>query len=272
MPLAHTEGGLSASLYRGARAAAESGGFRTWVVRDRMTRASCFVCALDRGGRDALALPRGARRGDAPLARRPGRRRPEPVDAGRSCARSRRTSSAPMCHVMWAWTTGDACGPNMMTRNAYALNMGYVLEHAPVKPRAGDPRGEHGRRQEAVAPLLRARRARQDRARGGDALGGVGAPRVAHDRRRPARPRVGGHARRGRVRDAVGRLHSRVGGRGGLRRHRPGPRHGRDELDGARHRPPRRGRAPGRRSACRGSRSAPSAAARPFPTRAPGSS
>jgi len=44
VPLAHTEGGLSASLYRGARAAAESGGFRTYVVRDRITRASCFVC------------------------------------------------------------------------------------------------------------------------------------------------------------------------------------------------------------------------------------
>src|SRR5207237_3495925 len=26
------------------------------------------------------------------------------------------------------------CGPNMMTRNAYALNMGYVMEQAPVKP------------------------------------------------------------------------------------------------------------------------------------------
>src|SRR5437763_16995264 len=30
VPLGHTEGGLSASLYRGARAAAESGGFRTY--------------------------------------------------------------------------------------------------------------------------------------------------------------------------------------------------------------------------------------------------
>jgi hydroxymethylglutaryl-CoA reductase (NADPH) len=39
-----------------------------------------------------------------------------------------------MCHVLWRWTTGDAVGPNMMTRNAYALNMGYVLERAPVKP------------------------------------------------------------------------------------------------------------------------------------------
>src|ERR671934_54496 len=44
VPLAHTEGGLSASLYRGARAAAESGGFRTYVLGDRITRASCFVC------------------------------------------------------------------------------------------------------------------------------------------------------------------------------------------------------------------------------------
>jgi len=43
VPLAHTEGGLSASLYRGARAVAESGGFRTFVLADRITRASCFV-------------------------------------------------------------------------------------------------------------------------------------------------------------------------------------------------------------------------------------
>ncbi|MDQ3778001.1 MAG: hypothetical protein M3310_03930, partial [Actinomycetota bacterium] len=39
----------------------------------------------------------------------------------------------PMCHVLWRWTTGDAVGANMMTRNAYLLNMGYVMERAPVK-------------------------------------------------------------------------------------------------------------------------------------------
>src|SRR5256885_4472924 len=55
VPLAHTEGGLSASLYRGARAAAESDGFRTYVLRDRITRASCFVC---RSTGDAIALAR----------------------------------------------------------------------------------------------------------------------------------------------------------------------------------------------------------------------
>ena len=39
-----------------------------------------------------------------------------------------------MCHVMYAYTTGDACGMNMITRNSYALNQGFVLERAPVKP------------------------------------------------------------------------------------------------------------------------------------------
>src|SRR4051812_24988805 len=53
VPLAHTEGGLSASLHRGARAVAESGGFRTYVLADRITRASCFVCG-SAGGADRL--------------------------------------------------------------------------------------------------------------------------------------------------------------------------------------------------------------------------
>src|SRR5439155_18843026 len=39
-----------------------------------------------------------------------------------------------MCDVLWRWTTGDAVGPNMMTRNAYVLNMGYIMERAPVRP------------------------------------------------------------------------------------------------------------------------------------------
>src|SRR5919112_1545142 len=55
VPLAHTEGGLTASVQRGAKAIAESGGVRTYVVADRITRASCFVCN-DSG--DALALAR----------------------------------------------------------------------------------------------------------------------------------------------------------------------------------------------------------------------
>src|SRR6266516_2201373 len=133
VPLAHTEGGLSASLFRGARAAAESGGFRTYVLRDRITRASCFVCdSTD----EAVSLARFL---DAHVAemRRWLAERVEAEPALSKYAKLREVEThvvGPMCHVMWAFTTGDACGPNMMTRNAYALNMGYVMEHAPVKP------------------------------------------------------------------------------------------------------------------------------------------
>src|SRR5262245_17745373 len=50
VPLAHTEGGLTASLTRGALAA---GTVRTYVLYDRITRASCFVCA---DAAEAIAL------------------------------------------------------------------------------------------------------------------------------------------------------------------------------------------------------------------------
>lgn len=129
VPLAHTEGGLSASMQRGAKAVAESGGFRTYVLYDRITRASCFVC---KSTADAIALARWTEeqidelRGwlasidDPSLSKR---------------ARLREVKThvvGPMCHVLWRFTTGDAVGANMMTRNAYVLNMGYVLERSPV--------------------------------------------------------------------------------------------------------------------------------------------
>src|SRR6058998_1748323 len=131
VPLAHTEGGLSASLYRGARAVAESGGFRTYVLRDRITRASCFVC---RSTEEAVQLSRFLDAHVAEMRRWLAERDEEWIS---SFARLREVEThvvGSMCHVMWAYTTGDACGPNMMTRNAYALNMGYVLEQAPRKP------------------------------------------------------------------------------------------------------------------------------------------
>jgi hydroxymethylglutaryl-CoA reductase (NADPH) len=131
VPLGHTEGGLSASLYRGARAAAESGGFRTFVLGDRITRASCFVC---KSTEEAVQLARFL---DAHVAemRRWLTEREEPWISKFAMLRVVETHVVgPMCHVLWAFTTGDACGPNMMTRNAYALNTGYVMEQAPVKP------------------------------------------------------------------------------------------------------------------------------------------
>jgi hydroxymethylglutaryl-CoA reductase (NADPH) len=129
VPLAHTEGGLTASVQRGAKAAGLSGGIRTHVVADRITRASCFVC---RDAADALALARwiGDHLDDAQAFLR---------DAGipelSSYAVLREVKThvvGSMCHVLWRFTTGDAIGPNMMTRNAYALNMAFVLPNAPV--------------------------------------------------------------------------------------------------------------------------------------------
>ena len=129
VPLAHTEGSLTASLQRGARAVEESGGFRTHVVADRITRASCFIC---RDAGDALALARW-------IEERVGEMREWlrsadiPELSKHAVLREAKTHVVgPMCHVLWRFTTGDAVGPNMMTRNAYALNMAYVLPQSPV--------------------------------------------------------------------------------------------------------------------------------------------
>jgi hydroxymethylglutaryl-CoA reductase (NADPH) len=129
VPLAHTEGGLSASLYRGARAAAESGGFRTYVLHDRITRASCFVC---KSAADAVELASWLD-AELPSLQAWVAEKDDPSLSKRARLREVKTHVVgPMCHVLWRWTTGDAVGANMMTRNSYVLNMGYVLERAPV--------------------------------------------------------------------------------------------------------------------------------------------
>jgi len=128
VPLAHTEGGLTASMQRGARAAAT---IRTVVLADRITRASCFVCG---SVAEAVELARWVEAEVDPM-RKWLAAAPLPELSTRAKLREVKTHVVgPMCHVLWRWTTGDAVGPNMMTRNAYALNMGYVMERAPVKP------------------------------------------------------------------------------------------------------------------------------------------
>jgi hydroxymethylglutaryl-CoA reductase (NADPH) len=128
VPLAHTEGGLTASLTRGAKAA---GTIRTHVLHDRITRASCFVC---KDVADATALARWIE-GEAPAMREFLAAADVPALSRHAKLREVTTHVVgPMCHVLWAWTTGDAVGPNMMTRNSYALNMAYVMQRAPVKP------------------------------------------------------------------------------------------------------------------------------------------
>jgi hydroxymethylglutaryl-CoA reductase (NADPH) len=141
VPLAHTEGSMSDSLYRGARAAAESGGFRTEVLRDRITRASCFIC---RSTEDAARLGRWIE-GELPAMREWLADRGEEWVSRWAKLREVETHVVgPMCHVMWAFTTGDAVGANMMTRNSYALNMGFVMERAPVKPERAMLEGNMG--------------------------------------------------------------------------------------------------------------------------------
>jgi hydroxymethylglutaryl-CoA reductase (NADPH) len=128
VPLAHTEGGLTASMTRGALAA---GAIRTYVLYDRITRASCFVCT-DAG--EAVALARWVE-SELPKFREWLESSDDPSLSKRAKLRGVKTHVVgPMCHVLWQWTTGDAVGPNMMTRNSYALNMGYVMQRAPVKP------------------------------------------------------------------------------------------------------------------------------------------
>ncbi|HZQ04646.1 MAG TPA: hypothetical protein VFA88_11580 [Gaiellaceae bacterium] len=128
VPLAHTEGSLTLSMTRGATAA---GTVKTYVLADRITRASCFVCA---DAAQALALARWIE-SELPAMRDWLAAADDPSLSRRARLREVKTHVVgPMCHVLWAWTTGDAVGPNMITRNAYALNTGYVLERAPVTP------------------------------------------------------------------------------------------------------------------------------------------
>ena len=129
VPLAHTEGGLTASMQRGAKAAELSGGFRTYVVADRITRASAFVCR-DAGAALALARWIESHVDEA----RAFLRHADIAELSRHAVlREVKTHVVgPICNVLWRFTTGDAVGPNMMTRNAYALNMAFVLPNAPV--------------------------------------------------------------------------------------------------------------------------------------------
>jgi len=128
VPLAHTEGGLTASMTRGALAA---GVVRTYVLHDRITRASCFVC---RDAAAAIALARWIE-DELPAMRAFLEGSGDPMLSKRARLREVKTHVVgQMCHVLWRWTTGDAVGPNMITRNSYALNMGYVMQRAPEKP------------------------------------------------------------------------------------------------------------------------------------------
>lgn len=138
IPLAHTEGGLSASMLRGITAVAQEGGVRTFVVHDRMTRDSCFVF---RTTEEAVIFSRwvAAQAG----AMRAWLRDPQnPVQQERVGGIPRLSRHAllwevdthvigPACHILYRYTTGEACGMNMITRNSHALNHEFILKRFP---------------------------------------------------------------------------------------------------------------------------------------------
>jgi hydroxymethylglutaryl-CoA reductase (NADPH) len=134
VPLAHSEGGLSASMQRGMAAVLDGGSLETFVLRDRMTRNSCFVfeSAAEAVGCAAWLREHADELRD--WLHDPANRLYEERIGG--VARLSRYARlweidtqllGSACHVLYRYTTGDACGPNMITRNSFALN-GYVVE------------------------------------------------------------------------------------------------------------------------------------------------
>ncbi|MHB1506280.1 MAG: 3-hydroxy-3-methylglutaryl-CoA reductase [Sulfobacillus sp.] len=134
VPLAHSEGGLSASLLRGARACSQDGPLHTFVLADRITRDSCFV--FD-DSVHALAFAKFASDHQPAasawlLGAAAWQSQPLPAQAPVVARRARLWELSPHvvggdCHLRYHFTTGDACGPNMMTKNAYALNQHFFL-------------------------------------------------------------------------------------------------------------------------------------------------
>jgi len=135
VPLAHSEGGLAASLQRGMVAVATAGTqVRTHVLHDRMTRASCF---LFDSTSDAVTFARWiATQVDAMRAwlANPDNPLHEVRERGvPALSRHARLWEVdthvlgPACHVLYRYTTGEACGPNMITRNTFSLNTEYVV-------------------------------------------------------------------------------------------------------------------------------------------------
>jgi len=136
LPLGHTEGGLSASVQRGVIAANRDGGVRTYMLSDGMTRDSMYefetvaqaLQAARWTGEHADDMAAWLRAGD-----HLGPRHDEPDATMPLVSRHARLVGVrphligSMLHVLFTYVTGEAAGPNMITRNTYALNQGFVL-------------------------------------------------------------------------------------------------------------------------------------------------
>jgi len=139
VPLAHTEGGLAASMQRGMNAVVKGDAVVTHLISDRITRASCFLfesteqaVTFARWIADQTAnIIEWLHDDDNPLYA-------ERLDDVPRLSRHARLWEiethvvGAACHVLYRFTTGDACGPNMITRNSYAINTSFVLRRFPL--------------------------------------------------------------------------------------------------------------------------------------------
>ncbi|MBE3556963.1 MAG: 3-hydroxy-3-methylglutaryl-CoA reductase [Firmicutes bacterium] len=134
LPLAETEGGLAASMQRGIIATSLSGGIRTFLLDDRITRDSAFLL---HSTQEAVALARWVQAHeqemhdwlqDPPPSWQ--KQRPNgvaPISRHAELLAVRPFVLGDTCHLLYQFSTGDAVGANLATRNAYVLNEGFVV-------------------------------------------------------------------------------------------------------------------------------------------------
>jgi hydroxymethylglutaryl-CoA reductase (NADPH) len=134
IPMATHEGGLNASLNRGIKAANRCGGVTTYVLHASMTRGTCYVFETTEQARrfgrwveaqtpslkqwleDPENPMRDVELGGVPVLSRYARLR---------SVRAHLLSNT--CHAIFEYSTGDACGQNMTTRNTYLLHSQFIL-------------------------------------------------------------------------------------------------------------------------------------------------
>ena len=134
IPMATHEGGLNASLSRGIKAANQCGGVRTYVLKASMTRGTCYVFETTEQAylfskwvesnvgrmKQWLEDPENPFR-QAELKGIPVLSRYARLKTVRPHVLSN------TCHTVFEYSTGDACGQNMTTRNTYMLHSEFIL-------------------------------------------------------------------------------------------------------------------------------------------------
>ncbi len=125
VPLATTEAALVASLDRGAQVITEAGGCRARVVADGMLRAPCFFFrSLHDGALFQSWLEQQFMQFQKEAARTTHHGRLENLRA---------VPEGNHVHLIFAFTTGDAAGQNMVTIATAAI-VNYILANSPIHP------------------------------------------------------------------------------------------------------------------------------------------